>query len=155
WIVRKLREYRLGVLGCALALAVAACGQVGLSTSPTGPTSSGATEVTAPPPGPSQPGAAAPVISGTPATTAVVGESYTFTPRASDAQGATLTFSIVNMPGWASFDNTSGRLSGTPSSDSVGTFANIQISVSNGQATATLDPFAITVAAQLTLSGTP
>jgi len=159
WVVRKLCKYRLGVLGCALALAVAACGQVGLSTSPTGPTSAGATGATPPPgsqpPGTSSPGNSAPVISGTPATTAVVGESYSFTPTASDPQGAGLTFSIANLPNWASFDNTSGRLSGAPSADSVGTYANIQISVSNGQASATLDPFAITLAAQLILSGTP
>src|SRR5262249_59315112 len=108
------------------------------SSSRGGRTTGGAGGAPAPPRGLSRRGAAARVFSGPPATTAVVGESYTFTPGASDAQGAALTFSIVNMPGWASFDNTSGRLSGTPSSDSVGTFANIQISVSNGQATATL-----------------
>src|SRR5215469_3511331 len=160
WVVQKLCQYRLGVLGCALALALAACGQVGVSNSVLGSTTVGATDVTTPPsstppPTSNPPSASPPVISGNPPTTVAAGQSYTFTPAASDPQGAALTFSITNPPSWASFDRTSGRLSGTPPADSLGTFANIQISVSNGQASATLAPFAITVAAQLILSGTP
>src|SRR5262245_48505993 len=159
WVVQKLCQLRLGVLGCLLALALAACGQVGVSNSP-GSTTLGASDVTAPPPSSTPPasnppGASPPVISGNPATNVVAGQNYTFTPAASDPQGAALTFSISNPPTWASFDSTTGQLSGTPPADSVGTFANIQISVSNGQASATLAPFAITVAAPLILSGTP
>jgi hypothetical protein len=62
----------------------------------------------------------APVISGTPATSATVGKAYAFQPSASDPDGNTLTYSIVNRPGWATFSSSTGRLSGTPSSSVAG-----------------------------------
>ena len=80
---------------------------------------------------------------------------YTFTPKASDPNGQTLTFSIQNMPSWASFSSTTGTLSGTPSAQQVGTYGNIIISVSDGQLSAALAPFAIKVVAALTISGSP
>ena len=46
-------------------------------------------------------------------------------------------YALVNLPGWASFDSSTGQLAGTPTSSSIGTYANIEISVSDGQATAT------------------
>jgi len=85
----------------------------------------------------------------------VAGQSYTFTPTTANGGGGPLAFSITNQPAWANFDRTSGQLSGIPSPSSVGTFANIQISVTEGQSTATLPAFAITVVAPLTVSGTP
>jgi hypothetical protein len=99
-----------------------------------------------------------PTISGTPPTTATVGTQYTFTPTASDANGGTLTFSIVNRPSWATFTSTTGRLQGTPAAANVGTFADIRISVSDGQDTRALAPFSIVVSQPNrapTLSGTP
>ena len=74
-----------------------------------------------------------------------VGKSYTFQPSASDPDGNPLTFSISNKPSWASFSATTGRLSGTPAASNVGTFANIVISVSDGQASASLQSFSIAV----------
>src|SRR5213076_2167295 len=56
----------------------------------------------------------APTISGTPATTATTGTAYSFTPTASDPDGDTLTFSIANMPPWATFSAATGQLQGTP-----------------------------------------
>ena len=102
----------------------------------------------------------APVISGTAATSVNAGDAYAFTPTASDADGDTLIFSIVNRPSWASFNTTSGRLSGTPLSNQIGTYANISISVSDGQASAMLAPFSIAVNAVAVntapqISGTP
>ena len=98
-----------------------------------------------------------PVISGTPPTTVMVGVQYAFTPTASDPDGNTLTYSITNRPSWATFDTSTGRLSGT--SASVGTFSNIVIGVSDGQATAQLAPFAIAVTSVAnrppTITGTP
>jgi hypothetical protein len=88
-----------------------------------------------------------PTISGTPPTTATVATQYSFTPTASDADGGTLTFSIVNRPSWATFSTTTGRLQGTPAAANVGTFADIRISVSDGQDSAQLAPFAIVVGA--------
>jgi len=100
----------------------------------------------------------APTISGSPAGSVVAGNSYSFQPIASDADGDTLSFSIANKPAWASFDATSGRLSGTPDNGDAGTYGNIQISVSDGAETASLAAFSITVEAANTaptISGSP
>jgi hypothetical protein len=86
-----------------------------------------------------------PTISGSPGTSVTAGQSYSFTPTVSNGGSSTLTFSISNMPAWASFSKTTGQLSGTPSSANVGTFPNIGISVSNGTQTASLAPFSISV----------
>lgn len=86
----------------------------------------------------------APTISGTPVTAGQVGKSYSFTPQASDADGDKLTFSITNKPAWASFDTSTGSLSGSPT---VGTFANVTITVSDGQQSASLSAFSIAVTA--------
>ena len=90
----------------------------------------------------------APVISGTPGSTATVGATYAFTPKASDANGQTLTFRIANKPGWATFSTSTGRLSGTPKSTHIGTYSGIVISVSDGIATRSLPTFSIKVAAR-------
>lgn len=87
----------------------------------------------------------APTISGTPTTSISAGGSYAFTPVASDPDGNALTFSIANKPAWASFNTANGRLSGVPAVADVGTYSGISITVSDGMASATLGPFAITV----------
>jgi len=87
----------------------------------------------------------APTISGTPAPSVVVGQTYSFSPTARDSDGNALSFSIANRPAWASFSSSTGRLSGTPPSASVGEYVDIRISVSDGRATATLAPFSISV----------
>ena len=74
----------------------------------------------------------APLISGTPAGSVLTDESYNFQPAASDADGDTLAFSITGKPAWATFDTTTGRLSGTPAVIDVGTYGNIVISVTDG-----------------------
>jgi hypothetical protein len=89
----------------------------------------------------------APTISGTPATTAVVGQAYSFQPSTTDSGGGSLSFSITNKPSWASFNTTTGALSGTPTAAEAATYSNITIGVSNGQASASLAPFAIVVGA--------
>jgi hypothetical protein len=90
-------------------------------------------------------GTGPPTISGTPATSVNVGSEYTFTPKASDPRGHALTFSIENLPAWASFNSSTGQLSGTPVAANVGSYANITISVSNGTLSASLPAFNITV----------
>jgi Putative Ig domain len=101
----------------------------------------------------------APTISGTPPTQVVAGEAYTFTPSAGDADGDALTFSITGKPAWATFDGASGRLAGTPTDADVGTYDDIVISVSDGEATDSLPAFSISVDAialgSVTLSWTP
>ena len=99
-----------------------------------------------------------PTITGTPPTSVRSGLSYSFRPNASDPDGQTPRFSIMNAPAWATFDSTTGTLAGTPGSTYVGTYSNIVLSATDGQATATLAPFAITVTAANTapiISGTP
>ncbi|HEX5419595.1 MAG TPA: putative Ig domain-containing protein, partial [Gammaproteobacteria bacterium] len=102
---------------------------------------------------------AAPTISGSPKTSVTAGKAYAFTPAAADADGDVLTFSIASPPAWASFDASTGALAGTPSSNDVGTYAGITISVSDGQATASLPAFTLTVSAPPntapTISGSP
>lgn len=101
----------------------------------------------------------APTIGGAPGTAVMQGTSYTFTPSASDPDGDVLTYSIANRPAWATFDTATGRLQGTPSAAHVGTTSGIVISVTDGEATASLPAFAVTVQAvalgSATLSWTP
>lgn len=92
------------------------------------------------------PANSAPVIGGTPANTVDQGADYLFTPTASDVDaGTTLQFSITNKPGWATFDTTTGALSGTPAREHVGISNNIVISVSDGELSASLAAFSIEV----------
>jgi len=86
-----------------------------------------------------------PTISGSPAGTVVAGSTYSFLPSASDPDGDTLTFSVANKPAWASFNTSTGRLSGTPGSGQVGSYSGITIAVSDGQDTASLPAFTIAV----------
>ncbi len=100
---------------------------------------------------------APPTISGTPATAVTVGNSYLFTPTAADPEGNSLVFSIANKPAWLNFDSTNGTLSGTPTTGDAGRYANIVISVSDGNALTPLPAFEIivdsgTATAPLTIS---
>jgi hypothetical protein len=89
--------------------------------------------------------AAVVTISGAPVTSIPAAKYYNFQPSASDSQHRALRFSIANKPAWAGFDPTYGRLFGSPIPANVGTYRNIVISVSDGQYTARLPAFAITV----------
>ena len=98
----------------------------------------------------------APTITGTPSSSATVGQAYAFRPTAADADGDRLTFSIQGKPAWAAFNSVDGSLAGTPTS--VGTASGIVISVSDGTATTSLPAFSIIVAQTNrapTISGTP
>ncbi len=96
----------------------------------------------------------APTISGTPATSVAVGASYSFKPTAADADGNTLTFSITNKPTWATFNTSTGQLTGTPATGDVGSTTGIIISVSDGTAVTSLAAFAISVVGTTTGSAT-
>jgi len=87
----------------------------------------------------------APTIGGTPVTSVAIGLAYAFQPTASDPDGNTLTFRVDNKPAWATFDTTTGRLSGTPALADVGTASNIIISVSDGTSSVSLAAFSIAV----------
>jgi hypothetical protein len=96
----------------------------------------------------------APLISGTPPTTVLAGTQYSFTPSATDPDGNALTFSVSNMPSWATFNSATGRLSGTPTAADVRTYSSIVIRVSDGQATTSLAAFSVAVVAVATGSAT-
>jgi hypothetical protein len=96
---------------------------------------------------------AAPVLSGTPATSITAAHYYAFQPSATNTAGKKLTFAIANQPSWARFDPTTGRLYGTPlPQNNVGTYPNITISASDGASRGVLPAFAIKV---LPLPNTP
>ena len=63
------------------------------------------------------------------------------------------------FPAWASFDSSNGRISGTPEGGDVGTYSNIVIDVTDGQASSSLAAFSVTVDAvslgSVTLNWTP
>lgn len=86
-----------------------------------------------------------PVISGTPDANIFTGEAYSFTPTASDLDGDNLEFSITNKPYWASFDTSTGMLSGIPSNNDIGLYEDIIIAVTDGSYSASLDPASIMV----------
>jgi hypothetical protein len=89
-----------------------------------------------------------PAIWGKPPTYAPRDVLYSFTPRAADADGDRLTFSIVNKPKWMWFDTRTGQLRGKPKwAQRSRTFSNIVIQVSDGRATTALPAFSIRVSA--------
>jgi hypothetical protein len=59
--------------------------------------------------------------------------------------GDILSFSVSNLPAWAQFDDTTGRLSGTPRQPDIGHHAAITISVSDGELDTALAAFSILV----------
>jgi len=100
-----------------------------------------------PPPTGGQPGQAPLNISGSPPTEAPVGEAYSFTPQVSGGQGSR-SFSAQNMPPWANFDSSTGRVSGTPGNSNMATYGGIRITVRDtAGSSATLGPFEVEVVA--------
>ena len=103
--------------------------------------------------------AAAPKITGTPATSATVGVAYSFKPSATDADGNKLTFSIVNRPAWMRFSTTTGELSGLAYAEGARVWSGIRISVSDGSSTVSLPTWSLTVKPNAnrspTITGTP
>jgi hypothetical protein len=103
--------------------------------------------------------AAGPSISGSPLTSVLVGAGYAFTPSATDSDGNPLTFTIQNKPSWATFNTSTGELSGTPTAGDVGSTPAIVISAGDGSQSVSLPAFAIAVVQSTnntaTLSWTP
>jgi hypothetical protein len=87
----------------------------------------------------------APVITGAPQTSVNEDEPYSFTPAATDVDGDKLTYGINIKPAWAEFDPNTGKLSGTPRNEHVGTTQNIGINVTDGAFTVYLRSFNLTV----------
>ncbi|MGI2123200.1 Ig-like domain-containing protein [Shewanella baltica] len=83
-------------------------------------------------------------INGVPELTVNQGELYQFIPTVAGS-GGVLNFSITNKPVWATFNPTTGTLSGTPSNQNVGITNGIVISVSDGTLSASLPAFNLSV----------
>ncbi len=94
-------------------------------------------------------------ISGTPATSVVAGQSYSFVPSTTNPGGMKLAFSISNKPSWATFSASTGELLGTPADTDVGTYPNIEISVDDGPSSVALAVFGLAVTAPATTAGAP
>lgn len=90
----------------------------------------------------------APTLTGSPPIFVSIGDTIDFTPTATDPDGDSLVFSIVNKPVWAEFSTSTGNLNGTPSNDNIGVVSNITITVSDGSLETSLSAFNITVSDQ-------
>ncbi|MBU6953421.1 tandem-95 repeat protein [Hahella sp. HN01] len=87
----------------------------------------------------------APTISGTATASILEGQAYSFTPTLVDVDSGALTVTATNRPSWLSLNATTGALTGTPAVGSAGVYSGIVLSVSDGQASASLAAFSITV----------
>jgi Putative Ig domain len=100
----------------------------------------------------------APSLSGTPSSSTKVGEAWSFTPNASDADGDALTFAVENQPAWTDFNANNGALSGEPQEEHEGTYPDVAIIASDGMASDSLT-FSLTVtrvaAGSVTVSWVP
>lgn len=129
-----MQEKELKTLTTLFVIGITVAGWAGTSTAaPTAVTNSASNS--------------APQISGVAATTAKVGQIYSFLPSATDAGNHTLTFSLSGAPRWLAFSPATGRISGTPTSADVGEVKSILLQVSDGTSSASLAPFTITVLA--------
>src|SRR5688572_6632780 len=107
----------------AIALLIAACGGGGGDDE----SAQGAPQN----PGPGG-GNAPPTIQGQPGSSILAGQAYSFRPTASDPNGDTLTFTAANLPDWATFNQSTNAVTGTPTGSDVGTYSGITITVSDG-----------------------
>jgi len=87
----------------------------------------------------------APQLSGTPPDTILSGSSFDFTPTTSGTCEIS-SFAVTNLPSWARFDSSTGRLSGTPNHHDAGLYQDIVITVFDvWNQTDTIGPFSIDV----------
>ncbi len=88
----------------------------------------------------------APGIAGKPLLSVRIDEAYSFRPAVSVPAGATIIrFSIANKPSWATFDEATGILAGTPTLADVGTYHDILIGASTAAGAAYLPAFDLSV----------
>ncbi len=87
----------------------------------------------------------APVISGSPSTTARAGVAYRFRPTATDPNGYPLVYTVAGKPAWATFDPRTGTLSGVPTGADAGKSSRVTVTASDGFSTASLPPFTLAV----------
>lgn len=158
---------RIGPLVLAASLALAGCSSEEDTASATASPETPATqdEATsqqpAPPPAVEAPPATstplpvsntAPVVSGAPASSATTGESWSFVPSATDADGDAVTWSIAGKPSDATFSTASGQLAWTPSGS--GAWNDIVITATDARGASTsLPAFSVVVNAPQQVTG--
>ena len=141
-----MRRFNPGLLLIVLsAAALSGCGGGDEESAPASGTAQPPAPTPAPTPPPPSAGNRAPTISGTATPGVNASSPYSFTPSAADADGDSLAFTIQNKPAWATFNTSTGKLSGTPGASDVGTYSSIAISVSDGTASTALSTFAIAI----------
>ena len=87
----------------------------------------------------------APTITGNPTTTLLQGEAYSFTPDFADLESSVLTVTVDNLPAWLSFNSVTGEIFGIATI--VGTFSDIEFTVTDGQLSTSLALFTVEVIA--------
>jgi hypothetical protein len=117
--------------------------QSGSASSAPAPGSSGA-----PASAPGSAGNSAPTITASATSSALVGAAYSLAPTAADPDGDALTFTVENLPPWATFDGATGKISGTPSASDVGEYEAISIVVADAAHKTATSPFTIVVSAE-------
>ena len=86
-----------------------------------------------------------PTITGNPPPMVMEGTAYSFLPSADDPDNDPLSFFVVNLPGWATFDPATGLVGGTPGVGDIATYSDISVGVSDGATFAYLDAFSVDV----------
>ncbi len=94
-----------------------------------------------------------PTISGSPSSLATVGQPWSFQPSISDPDGDSVTVAAENLPSWVTLTPSTGRLEGTPAEGDVRNWNGIVLTVSDGEASATLSGFSISVQAAAAAMG--
>src|SRR6201992_1972062 len=96
-------------------------------------------------PGPAHAASTTLVVGGTPPSSVILGQYYTFKPTASDTVVSRLKFTITNKPSWATFDENTGILTGKPEGHVAGTYSGISIRLTDWYGFVTLPTFSIVV----------
>jgi hypothetical protein len=86
-----------------------------------------------------------PLITGNPVDVIYANTRFIFQPITTDVDGDPLSYRITNKPCWASFDTVTGRLSGEPGANDIGTYNDIVITVTDGMNTVSLPAFSVNV----------
>ena len=88
---------------------------------------------------------AEPAISGPPVLYVKEGQNYLFRPHVSGFSDHDLSFSVLNLPVWMSFDRSTGEMRGVPGSVDVGVHKGITLVVTDGINSASMASFDLEV----------
>ncbi|HTU66047.1 MAG TPA: Ig domain-containing protein [Steroidobacteraceae bacterium] len=87
----------------------------------------------------------APVIGGDGTKTVQAGTGYSFQPNYSDPDGDALVFTADNLPPWATLDEKTGRVHGTPATSDIGAYEAVSVTVADASHRVSTKAFTITV----------